>query len=305
MTTSTMRSLLAVALAACGGSSAAPDAMPDACFPTYPWPEDCSDPCYDARGPQLVLEIAPDELGIAPPPSGSRPIRVALFTSVAPQPQQPLTAWTRELAIERWATLVRDTNTVFAQCNMHLDVEAVQVISLPARLLQLQGNEEGSFGGHPPPGTPNPDLFDYEQNERLTAESLELFTYGKQFSSKNAISVFSVRELIYYSNQELSPAGGLSNPPNVYHHPDDYPYRNSVLVVPQYGVCGSLPGRVSAATLGQEIGHMLLNTGGHVTDPGNLMNNGTKLTAEQCDRMSANLTRLFGDADVPDPGPPS
>lgn len=306
MTSLTMtRRFLALALAACGGSGAAPDAMPDACIPVLPPAQDCSDLCYEANGPELVMDISPAELGLAPPAAGSRPIRVALFSSVAPQPQDAATAWTREQAIERWATLIRDTSTIFAQCQMHLEVEAVQVISLPARLLQLKGNEEGSFGGHPPPGTPNPDLFDYNQHERLTAESFELFSYGKRFSSKNAISVFTVRELIYYSNQQLSRAGGLSNPANIYHHPDDYPYRNSVLLVPRYGACGSLHGRMAPATLGQEIGHMLLNTGGHVTEAGNLMNNGTALTAEQCQRMSANLTSLFGDAEVPDPGPPS
>lgn len=251
------------------------------------------------------MELTASELGLAAPPQGSRPIRIALFSSVAPQPQDAATAWTREQVIERWGPLIRDTNTIFAQCNMHLEVEAVQVISLPARLLELQGNEEGSFGGHPPPGTPNPDLFDYEQNERLTAESVELFRYGKQFSSKNAISVFTVSDVIYYSNQMLSPVGGLSNPPNIYHHPDDYPYRNSILLVPRYGACGSLHGRMAARTLGQEVGHMLLNTGGHVTTAGNLMNNGTALTPEQCQIMDANLTRLFGDAEVPDPGPPS
>ena len=58
-------------------------------------------------------------------------------------------------------------------------------------------------------------------------------------------------------------------------------------------------------TLGQEIGHMLLNTGGHTTVNRNLMNNGTNVTPEQCQRMNANLTRLFGDAEVADPGPPS
>ncbi|MEJ7598377.1 MAG: hypothetical protein WKG01_10740 [Kofleriaceae bacterium] len=37
----------------------------------------------------------------------------------------------------------------------------------------------------------------------------------------------------------------------------------------------------------------------------NLMNNGTQVTPEQCQLMNANLPRLFGDAEVPDPGPPS
>lgn len=295
-------------LAACGENASTPEVdaapPPDACNPKWPPASDCSDPCFDMDGPRLVMDIMPSELGLAAPPQGSRPIRVALFLGIAPQPQNLINAWTREEAIDRWATLIRDTNVVFAQCQMHLEVEAVQVIALPARLLELQGNEPGSFGGHPPPGTPNPDLFDYQQNERLTAESLELFRYGKQYSSKNAISVFTVESLIYYSNQMLSPAGGLSNPPNIYHHVDDYPYRNSVLMVPDYGVCGSLPRGLAVGTLGQEIGHMLLNTGGHVTIAGNLMNDGVDITPEQCDVMAANLTRLFGEAEVPDPGPP-
>lgn len=295
-----------VLLVACDNAPATPDAVPDACTPTFPAANDCSDPCYDSDGPRLVMDIQPAELGIAAPPAGSRAIRVALFMGVAPQPQQPLTEWSRAQAIGRWANLIRDTNTIFAQCGMHLEVEAVQVIALPSRLLVgLQANESTSFGGHPPPGTPNPDLFDYQQNERLTAESVELFGYGKQFSSKNAISVFTVDSIIYYSNQMLSVPGGLSNPPNIYHHPDDYPHRNSVLVVPDYGVCGSLPGPMAAPTLGQEIGHMLLNTGGHTTINRNLMNNGTQVTPEQCQLMNVNLPRLFGDAEVPDPGPPS
>ena len=49
---------------------------------------------------------------------------------------------------------------------------------------------------------------------------------------------------------------------------------------------------------------MLLNTGGHSTTFGNLMANGTNLTTAQCDAMRANLPALFGDAEVPDPGPP-
>ncbi|MGE0396516.1 MAG: hypothetical protein AB7T06_07360 [Kofleriaceae bacterium] len=297
---------LALSLVACDNAPATPDAVLDACVATYPFANDCSDPCFDSDGPKPVMDIQPEELGIAAAPATSSPIRVALFLGIAPQPKQPLTEWTRDQVIDRWASLIRGTNTIFAQCGMHLEVEAVQVIALPSRLLVgLQANEPTSFGGHPPAGTPHPDLFDYEQHERLTAESMELFRYGKQFSSKNAISVFTVDSIIYYSNQMLSVPGGLSNPPNIYHHADDYPYRNSVLVVPEYGVCGSIPGPMRAATLGQEIGHMLLNTGGHVTQNGNLMNNGTNVTPEQCQRMSGNLSRLFGTAAVPDPGPPT
>lgn len=293
-------------VAACGGSPAAPDAAVDACFPMWPFAANCADPCYDSDGPRTVMEIPPADLALPAPAAASRAIRVALFMGIAPQPQQPLTEFTREQVIARWMTVVKATNTIFAPCQLHLEVEAVHVVALPSRLLtDLQGNESTSFGGHPPPGTPNPDLFDYQQNERLTAESLELFRYGKRFSSNNAISVFSVEGIIYYSNQMLSVPGGLSNPPNVYHHPDDFPYRNSVLLVPSYGGCGGIPGPMSAAAMGQELGHMLLNTGGHTTIERNLMNNGTNVTPEQCQRMNENLTRLFGDVEVPDPGPPT
>lgn len=202
------------------------------------------------------------------------------------------------------AQIVNWTDPILAQCGMHVEVEVAQVVALPARLLDIMGNEAGSFGGHPPKGTPNPDLFDYDQNERLTAESLELFQYGKLHSSKNAIAAFTVRYITYYANQQLSSAGGLSYPPNIYHHVDDYPYRNSVLLVPEYGACGGLPGLPDQRALPHEIGHMLLNAGGHSTTPGNLMASGTTLTPEQCDIMRANLVALFGDAEVPDPGPP-
>jgi len=288
---------------ACGDNSAAPtpDAAP-ACVPLQPAADDCSDSCFDRRGPVLVTEITPAELGLAAPPSGSTAVRVGLFYTVAPQPPD---GWTSADAVTRFRKLVVDTNEILVQCGMHVEVEAAQVVALPARLLDLQGNEAGSFGGHPPPGTSDPDLFDYQQDERLTAESRELFEYGKRHTSKNAISAFTVSHIVYYSNQQLSEAGGLSNPPNIYHHVDDYPYRNSVVLVPAYGACGSFPDAVERRTLAHELGHMLLNSGGHSTEFRNLMNDGTRLTATQCATMSANLERLYGKAELPDPGPPS
>lgn len=228
---------------------------------------------------------------------------IAIFYAVAPQAMSDH----RDAAIMTMRRIVNDTNSILVQCSMHVEVEAAQVVALPARLLDLDGNAPGSFGGHPPPGTPNPDLFDYQQNERLTAESLELFRFGKEHSSKNSIAVFTVSHIVYYSNQELEEPGpgGLSNPPNIYHHPDDYPYRNSVLLVPEYGACGELPGLPDFRTLAHELGHMFLNSGGHSTEFRNLMNDGTRLTSAQCTRMADVLTTLYGDAEVPDPGPPS
>lgn len=288
-------------LAACGGnSSSTPDAEPP-CVPAEPPAADCSDRCFDARGPELRLALDVNTLGLAAPPAGSRPIRVAIFYTVAPHAG----TWTADDFANRVRGIVTSTNTILAQCQMHVEIEAAQVVAIPARLLDITGNEEGSFGGHPPVGTPNPDLFDYNQNERLTAESLELFKYGKQHSSPNTISAFTVDHIVYYANQMLDEAGGLSYPPNIYHHVDDYPYRNSVLLVPQYGACGALPGPAANRTLAHEIGHMLLNTGGHEGASNNLLVNGTVLTAAQCQTMAANLQALFGEAAVPDPGPPS
>lgn len=298
--TGAMRRRLFSALLVAGCSDPAPE-----CIPASPPVDDCSDPCYDARAPALVEDIPVADFAFTAPPADSRPIRVALFIGISPHPQSPENAWTPQTVIEQWKPILEGTSTVFGQCNMHLDIEAVQVIAVPARLLDFQGNEEGSFGGHPPAGTPNPDLFDYNQNERLTEDARELFGYGKQHSSKNAISIFTVENIVYYSNQMLSAAGGLSNPPNIYHHADDYPHRNSVLVVPERTACGGLPAAtVAVGTVGQELGHMLLNTGGHVSAPFNLMNNGTRIDPDQCAAMETNLAGLFGDAEVPDPGPP-
>jgi hypothetical protein len=309
MTRSVLLAIAAATAAGCGDdvrlgsfdAAPVPDAEPP-CEPADPPAGDCSDPCFDDRGPELRLSLTIGELELPAPPAGSTPVRVGLFYTVAPQPSS---RWTRADVAARMRQIVADTSRILAQCDMHVDVEAAQVVSLPARLLDLEGNDEGSFGGHPPPGTPDPDRFDYEQHERLTPESLELFQYGKQHTSNNAIAAFTVEHIVYYANQQPEGAGGLSYPANIYHHPDDFPYRNSVLLVPTYGACGDLPSTPGTRTLAHEIGHMLLNTGGHAGAFNNLMVNGTVLTAAQCETMHANLVRLFGDADVPDPGPPS
>ncbi len=302
--TRSLSALLLVGLVpACGdglpGTPPTPDAEP--CTPAEQPPPDCSDPCFDDRGPELRMEISADDLLLPAPPAGSTPVPVGIFYAVAPQERD---SWTRNDAIRTIRELLYWTSDILAQCEMHAEAETVQVIAVPARLLDHQGNEEGSFGGHPPKGTPDPDLFDYEQNERLTADSRELFTYGKQHTSKNTIAAFTVSNIVYYANQQLDAAGGLSYPPNIYHHPDDYPYRNSVLLVPAYGACGDLPGTVDRRTLAHEIAHMLFNTGGHAGAEDNLLVDGSVLTPEQCATMHENLGALFGEAEVPDPGPP-
>lgn len=65
------------------------------------------------------------------------------------------------------------------------------------------------------------------------------------------------------------------------------------------------PGLADTRTLAHELGHMLLNTGGHSTEFHNLMNDGSRLNAAPCTRMGEILTSLYSAAEVPDPGPPT
>ena len=120
---------------------------------------------------------------------------------------------------------------ILAPCKMHLELEAAQVVTLPKRLLRIQGNGRGSSGGHPPPGTKDPELLVYQENERLTEDTRDLFGYGKRHTSPNTIAVFTVEHITYFIGQHLTAAGGLSFAPNVYHDDQDYPLRNSVLLV--------------------------------------------------------------------------
>lgn len=272
---------------ACGGDDA----------PVY----ECSE-AFEDRGPELLLELAADEVEVPAPSPNSTPVAVSLFYTVAFDESD---AWSRDDAVARLRQIVGNATAILSQCAMHVEVETAQVVALPQRLLNIEGNRVGSFGGHPPEGTENPDRFSYDQNERLTAETRELFAYGKSHSSRNTIDAYTVQHIVYYANQIREFAGGLSYPPNNYHHVDDYPYRNSVLLVPLYGACGDLPSlEPESVALAHELGHMLLNTGGHEGDLDNLMVGGTVLTAQQCERMAANLVALFGEAAVPDPGPP-
>lgn len=249
-----------------------------------------------------------DGFGDPSPPADSAAVRVGLFIAVSPD--LPATPWTADDAAGYVAGIVEATDAILVQCNLHLEVETASVITLPESLLDIQGNEPGSFGGHPPAGTENVELFNYEQNETLTAEVRKVFEFAKSFTTRNAISAITVRDIEYYAEGETvnRGAGGLSFPPNNYHRAEDYPARNSVLLVPDYGEPGALPATLQSSTWAHELGHMLLNAGDHSPDPENLMNGagpGTLLTSDQCASMRSNLEWLFGDDAVADPGPPT
>ncbi len=265
--------------------------------------------CADATAPTVFREITETELLVAideslalsDAPWGSLPVAAGLFLTVPPS-RSPLIA--PAVVSDRARRLLADANEILAQCGLHLAPEAVQVVTVPEHLIEVQGNELGSWGGHPPPDVGDPDTFTYDQNERLTAETRELFAYGKRHTSRNAIAVFVVEDIEYYIGEQRTPAAGLSFPPVSHHHADDYPLRNSVLARLTMRDSNRLPladGRVVA----HELGHMLLDTGAHTGGLENLMTNGAHLTPEQCDRMRANRERLFGADAVPDPGRPS
>ena len=255
--------------------------------------------------PRLLMELDPASIELQVPASDSLPVYVGIFLTTYNAPTE--TAHLEEEAANSIYNLVRVTNEILAQCDLHLELETAQVIALPERLMQIQGNGKGSWGGHPLPGIEDPELFNYAQNERLTSDTRELFSYGKQHTSPNTIAVFTVKHITYYVKQHRNFAGGLSFPPNTYHHEDDYPLRNSVLLLGRYHSEGSLPTFRHNNALAHEIGHMLLNVGGHERARENLMSGkatGTHLTSQQCRQMRKNLHWLYGKEAVPNPGPP-
>jgi hypothetical protein len=259
----------------------------------------CLPACGDATAPvptlareiELIVEVS-HALELTSAPAASVPIAAGLFmavtASVAPRPIAPA------VVTDRARRLLEDANEILAECALHLSVEAVQVVAVPRHLASVQGNERGSWGGHPPDSVGDPDLFTYQQNERLTSEARELFSWGKRHTSPNAIAIFVVQDIEYYIGEQQTPAGGLSFPPVTFHHDDDYPLRNSVLVRQSEPDPSGLP-LAHASPLVHELGHMLLNTADHATDT---------WTSGRCERMRANRERLYGEDAVPDPGPP-
>lgn len=249
---------------------------------------------------QLVMELDPATIVLPPPPIGSIPVNVGFFLSVHIDSVSVFPS--EEEAVKVISQLLGPPSTTLGQCNVHLVVEVAQVIALPEHLLRIQGNHMGSWGGHPPREVENTELFTYEQNERLTEDSRILFAYGKRYTSPNTVAIFTVEQIIYFVAQDRVGAGGLSFPPNAFHHPEDYPYRNSVLVLAHAPFTDLMP--LTSWRITHELGHMLLNVSDHSTNNINLMNSGWELSSDQCSRMDMVTATLFGEQVVADPGSP-
>lgn len=256
------------------------------CTPTG---DGCASAC-DARGHEVLLTGA-----TSPAKAPAIPVAFTLMTAWAPDTPMPE-------ALDAWAAHVtQETRAVFAQCEVGVDVQRVQLAAAPT--LVVQATPPGSAGGLAPPGV-DPARFNYEAGERLTPQVKKLFEFSRAGLQENVISIVVVDRIDMYVAGERSVAGALSFPPLAYHHTGDFPARNGVLVGAAYTRCGGLPSLPSPRVVAHELGHMVLNGAQHDDDPKNLMSkvSGPELRAAQCELLRANLARLYGARPLVDPG---
>lgn len=254
----------------------------------------CDDDC-----PQLLLALDPRELPVSPISDDPSRVKVGFFLGVGADPPQP--AVDAESTGRHITDAIDTTNQQLEVCNIAIELEATAVLALPSSLLHIKANEPGSYGGHPPRGIDKVEQFNYDQNETLTPETRKLFEFGKAFTSDNAIAAFTVAHIEYYAGGSDVPSGasGLSFPPNSFHRPEDYPSRNSILLATTYSSTNRLPSGFGKL-VAHELGHMLLNRGDHPIGRGE----GGAFSDEECVVMQQNLTELYGERQVIDPGRP-
>lgn len=232
-------------------------------------------------------------------PPRAHALRVGVFVSVVDaEPRRP---WDRSDAARTIVEALTRTASILAVCDISLMLQAVHVVSVPSRYATVEGNAPTSWGGFAPASEPDPDTFNHGLDERVVEEPAALFGYAHRHIDDNAIAILVVDDILYHAAQVATPAGGLSFPPIVYHHPDDYPLRNGVLAAGAYGSDGEIPAKINGRTIAHELGHMLLDTAQHVGADDNLMLSGDNLVPAQCALMAANIAALYGNAVVIDP----
>jgi hypothetical protein len=263
----------------------------------------CASTCDD-RGFESVVAIEGEELPSSVELKAAPTLQVRLVVATA-WPDRAL-SFDRDDAVAWFSRIVNETAEALAPCGIALTVDRAEVIAVPEARLSIVGNKAGSWGGAAPEGS-DPDAFNYTLDERIPASAAELFSFARRGAADGAIAVIFVDEIHYWTDRSLARAGGLSYPPVVYHQPEDFPARNVVLVASGYGKCGGLPIFPHPRVVAHELGHMLLDTGQHASDPEDLMSSmlGSTLTPQACARMRQNLVRLYGDPAVIDPGAPT
>lgn len=222
---------------------------------------------------------------------------VGLFLVTSPEAGD----WTAAEAERIAGDGLSEAATVLAACDLGLRVRAAEVTSAPAELLDVEGNAVGAWGGLAPADEEDADAFNHALNERLAPEPRRLFEHARTALPAGAIAIVVVDSITYWAGGEERGAGGLSFPPVVYHHEDDHPTRNGVLIAASYGAPGELPGRINGITVAHELGHMLLDTAQHTGPEDGLMQAGTALTEKQCAAMREAAAGIYGDAPVADP----
>lgn len=291
-----LASPFALALSACAGS--APAATPP--FDCPRTGDGCASACDD-RPSALLARFDAAELP-APPP-GTEPIDVRLAVATAwPDGSPP---FDRAEALGWLTGVVDEADEALAPCGLALAADA-RVFAVPAARLVVEGNSPGSWGGSAPAGV-DADAFNYALDERVPADVAALFAIARDGARDGTIAVLFVDDLFYSTGGERRRAGGLAYPPVVYHDARDFPARNTVLVASGYVACGALPSAPAPRVVAHELGHMLIDTAVHASDPFELMSEalGELVTAEQCARMREGLETLYGEPAVLDPGPPA
>jgi hypothetical protein len=247
----------------------------------------------DARGLEQRRELRAD-----PRPEG---LRVALAL-LLPHAASPTTVLEAEPFL---GEVLAATRGALSVCQLGVSLERSEVWSAPPASLDLTVTRPSSWAGLSPAGEPDPDGFNHAQGDRLPDELAALLGTVRGDLDAGVVLVVVAREVAYFTNGTRKTAGGASLPPVIFHHPDDFPLRNAVFAATTRPGCDALPVPPTPRLIAHELGHMLLDTGTHDSDPDNLMHDlrGPSLRPEQCARMRENVHRLFGPAPLLDPGP--
>lgn len=266
--------------------------------------EPCSAPTSEPDRP--TRQCALDPAAILEPSDAGTSAQIALYLVVPSDGQSPRRAWGRaDAELLARETFVR-TAEIYEACDIGFDLLAAEVLVVPESMQTIVGNATDSWGGEAPPGEDDPDAFNHARGERLADDPRALFSLRSEGLHDGALGIFVVDDIVYHAAQEPTPASGLSFAPVVFHHPDDFPLRNAVLVASAHGGLGQIPSRINGRTVAHELAHMLLDTGTHDSehnggDSDALMLGGDVLFEGECQIMRDNIARLYGDDPVIDP----